>query len=562
MKKIFVIIAALVQTFAVFAQERTEEEMLKIATNQLCPAGTRASARIDKIYSADMLGVYASSAGGMVVVSNRKEFSDVLGHTDNGKTITGASPEFIWWLKTINSSLRRKLERGESSCKVLPTRGTGKVLVTAEWGQGDPYNYSCPTISHEKVPTGCMATAMAQIMHYFKYPAKAIGSGYYTKGESERQYKANTTSTYDWSAMKNSYSGYNSLSRSEKEKVSKLLYECGVAAHMQYDSEGSGTYDYCGAQAMARNFQYDSLALRLYNRDFYTDKEWMEIVYNELENERPMVYSGADSVNGGHAFVMDGVDALGLVHLNWGWEGEDNGWFNIADLSPDPYNFSYGHSIICGLKAHSSIDNEDVYESQFVSYDPIYYDAIEKNQLGVSSKGIYTVSHLLFDGDFGLLLKNVSTGDNYFVNIVSTDGDPLDYGYGWGELNEDEDDFIYSQDTIDLADVPAGTYQITYASRAIEEGNTASPIRINEVGMQYTTLTKADDGTLTIGGTIGGDDVAAAISTVKTVATDNSQRIYDLNGRLLRSANTNIESLPNNHIYIIKQGGKARKIMK
>lgn len=223
-------------------------------------------------------------------------------------------------------------------------------LLTTQWGQQTYYNSLCPYDSthNERAVVGCVAVAMAQVMKYWGHPTTGYGSHSYTHSTYGTQSANFGSTTYSWSTMPDSLN--SSSSTTQINAVATLLYHVGVAVDMIYgvSSEGgSGAYtnnegphpiDYgttsvpCVENALRYYFKYRSNAHHLTYQDC-SNAQWTTILQNELNNSRPVIYSGRDST-AGHSFVCDGYNNSGLFHFNWGWRGHYDGYFAIGSLNP------------------------------------------------------------------------------------------------------------------------------------------------------------------------------------------------------------------------------------
>ncbi len=225
-------------------------------------------------------------------------------------------------------------------------------LLHTTWNQSPNYNSLCPGGS----VTGCVATAMAQIMKYWNYPNNGTGTSSYcdcTSSGYTMNYGTLTANyaatTYSWGLMPNSISGSNTA-------VATLMYHCGISVDMNYSPSESTAYvitaDYpiCAQASYVNHFKYDPTTIHGYYRSPYTDPNWIALLENELNIGRPLQYVGQDPNNGGHTWVCDGYDVNNNFHMNWGWGGTDNGYYAINTLNPNPYNFSNSHEALIGIK--------------------------------------------------------------------------------------------------------------------------------------------------------------------------------------------------------------------
>lgn len=246
-----------------------------------------------------------------------------------------------------------KLNDSKSTKAVVP-------LLTDRWHQGCLYNQLCPTMSGpcEHAEVGCVAMAMAQIMHYWGYPTTGWGSHSYTNAGATLSADFGNT-TYDWEHMPDSLT--ESSSETEIEAVATLLYHCGISVEMNYDPNGSNSNSNKIPDALVRYFYY-SKHIHREKRSNFSDEEWLSLLKSSLDLQRPVQYSGF-GVGIGHAFVCDGYDENDLMHFNWGWGGNSNGYFALGNLYPNGYNLNNNN--------HAIFDIIPQYEPYVVEASPI-----------------------------------------------------------------------------------------------------------------------------------------------------------------------------------------------
>ena len=221
-------------------------------------------------------------------------------------------------------------------------------LLTESWNQGCRYNSLCPTghgpCDHFEV--GCVAVAMGQIMHYWKYPDTGWGShSYSNQGITLSADFGNTV--YDWGNMPDSLT--DNSSEAEIEAVATLLYHCGVSVDMSYTQNSSMANSNVVPKALTRYFNY-SKRLHIEKRNNYSDEEWSLMLKDCLDLQQPIYYTGHGQ-QGGHAFVCDGYDDNDLMHFNWGW-GRADGYFSLGNLNPLGYSFNTTQSVILDIYPH------------------------------------------------------------------------------------------------------------------------------------------------------------------------------------------------------------------
>ena len=192
---------------------------------------------------------------------------------------------------------------------------------------------------------------MAQVMYYHKSPERGQGTNSVRVKQADGSYNTVTVdfsqSVYDWDNMLDDYD--RNYSYAEGQAVAKLMLDCGVASDMQYATDGSGTYTNLARDGMVNYFGYPATAQFL-ERDGYSESDWMNLIFNEISNSRPLLYGGVDMMNGGHEFVFCGYDAQGRVWVNWGWNGSDDGYYDVALLDPESYSFSAYQDMVIGIE--------------------------------------------------------------------------------------------------------------------------------------------------------------------------------------------------------------------
>ena len=267
--------------------------------------------------------------------------------------ILGYSPEGVFpadstlphhirtWIDAYQYDLAASRKAGIVRTKYSTLRDTSvSPLVSTTWDQAPFYNRQCPYSASESAysVTGCVATATAQIMKYWNHPSVGRGSHSYNPAGFGTQTAVFDTTHYDWAHMP---SALNFLSsQQEIDAVAQLMYHIGVAVEMAYSPQSSGAHvsaygqpDFPSSEnALKTYFRYNQ-GLFSANRDDYTDAQWDTLLTAELNASRPILFSGSDH-EGGHAFVIDGYDSLGLYHVNWGWGGYCDGYYTFDNLSP------------------------------------------------------------------------------------------------------------------------------------------------------------------------------------------------------------------------------------
>ena len=261
--------------------------------------------------------------GGYVVVSGDERMPDVLGYSLNGHYDADAIPcNMKAWLDGYAEQVIYLRNHPEAEVKPRKTEQRKKIsplLGDISWDQWYPYNNKCPMIEGKHAPTGCVATAMAQVMYYHKWPKQTtdIIPGYTTISPKIEMPDMPITEI-DWDNMFNKYSYRNEYTKEQEDAISTLMFLCGVSTKMYYESDKSSAILAAAEEALRQYFDYDDFVEYLNRNDFELE-DWEGIIYEELSNGRPVLYEGFSEI-GGHAFVVDGYNN-GYFHVNWGWGG-------------------------------------------------------------------------------------------------------------------------------------------------------------------------------------------------------------------------------------------------
>ncbi|MDE6290431.1 MAG: C10 family peptidase, partial [Muribaculaceae bacterium] len=283
-----------------------------------------------------MLFVFNRGNDGFVVASADDALPAVLGYSDSGVfNLSDASPELKWWLGQYAGEAFYYLLHPSEFQSVATTkkaartdRATIQELLTSRWNQDTPYNLDCPVDGGGRSVTGCVATAMAQVIRYHAYPTQGSGQHSYSWNGQTLSFDYRST-TFNYGEMLDYYD--ESATQAQQQAVATLMYACGVGVNMAYSSAESGAGDMYIPYALKTFFNYDS-GTRLLKRSCFTTEDWEETVYAELAANRPVIYGG-QAPNGGHQFVCDGYEN-GYFHINWGWSGMGDGYFLLSALDP------------------------------------------------------------------------------------------------------------------------------------------------------------------------------------------------------------------------------------
>ena len=276
---------------------------------------------------------------GFVIAGGDEAAQQILGYSTHGTFDYDQAPDNLrWWLSQYTEQIAHAEAPSDEAlaasaahrAKAASTRNDVAPLVPTTWNQDYPYNSEIPVYDSygSRYATGCVATAMAQVMKRWNYPNQGQGSYSYTS--SNRTFSADFgNTTYDWDNMLTSYKGVAYTDENVKA-VGTLMYHAGVAVRMSYGTYESSAFGLSCGSALVKYFGYDK-SVRQEARDYFSDEAWEELIYNELSAGRPVLYSG-DKANSssGHEFVCDGYQAsTNMFHMNWGWGGVYNNYFTL-----------------------------------------------------------------------------------------------------------------------------------------------------------------------------------------------------------------------------------------
>jgi len=438
--------------FACFAEQINEETARNVGKNFLIStahasvdanigelqliyrAGTGNSKSLNTLDPTVYYYVFNTITDGFVIVSGDDAVDPILAYSNSGSFSAENIPQSVAkWLEDYKSEIRRivnlKLHanaeiselwnrlKGSNDYNARLSNSTSiNPLMLTQWNQSPYENTLCPGGS----VTGCVATAMAQIMKYWNYPA--TGSGFHSYNhQTYGTLSANFgSSTYQWGSMPNVLTSVNTA-------VGALMYDVGVSVDMNYSPQVSGAWvienspapQACSEYALKTYFGYKS-TLNGVERVNYSDAQWLALLKSELDASRPILYAGFGS-GGGHCFVADGYDVNDFVHFNWGWGGAYDGYFHINSLDPSGTGtgggsggYNSGHQAVVGIEPPTGTQTFSMalYDYVTPTASTIYYGQAFDVSTNISNSGTST-----YNGDYTVAVFD----DNYnFVDYVQT----------------------------------------------------------------------------------------------------------------------------------------------
>ena len=349
------------QKAAAFMQQK--REMVRNHSTQRQAAAGEVKMTEAPYAAAEHLYLFNAEEGnGYVVVSGDDRTPAVLGYADHGTIDPQHMPDnmkaflqnYEWQLAHLNAANAAPANTVQGEA-IAP-------LMQSKWNQGWPYNNQTPcfpgTDSHTS--TGCVATAMAQVMYYYQWPQQTTATipAYYFVNHNEEWEVVDEIgiTTIDWANMLPEYNG--SATAEQQEAVATLMRLCGASVKMDYDGV-SLAFSSEIATALVNYFDYDA-GIRILDRGQYSTAVWNQMMYDELKAGRPIPYGG-QSVGGGHAFVVDGYDSDDYFHVNWGWSGSCDGYFLLSILDPGS---------TAGIGASTSNDGYSYWQDAIVGIQP------------------------------------------------------------------------------------------------------------------------------------------------------------------------------------------------
>lgn len=339
------------------ASPRSQSEMKAIASAQLehsrfADAATPSSLR--EVYADANLAVIATpnADGGFAVLARDDRHPALLAVAD-GNFNPEANPALRWWLRETSAALEAAARAGEPL--KLPTPDPKLYpdhvdpIISSIWGQAEPFNLLCPPdpwYDDLHVFTGCVATSISQILNHYKFPQQGVGQASALQRDGEVFTVNFEEHPFDWDNILDDYSG--EYTQEQGMAVANLMYCVGIAANMNYGADSSSASAPNAVSGLRNNLRYPTAYVL--NRNAMKDSKWMDIIYNELLDGAPIIYNGVEVGIGGHSFIVDGYRADGMVHVNWGWNGDSDGWFAISNLQLNGFTYDSYHSIIIGLR--------------------------------------------------------------------------------------------------------------------------------------------------------------------------------------------------------------------
>lgn len=422
-------------------------------------AGAISASRPNLVYTVDAeidhadvpaLYVFNSSDGNAFVIAGGDDrLRPVLAVSDEGAfDPDNIPPQLKWWLGEYARQAEYFLSQEASgnvaengytilapdgtllsqpALRPVPLRSAGlrkaiSPMIATRWDQGSPYYNQCPTANGSRCYTGCVATAMAQVMKFHQWPVKGTGSHSYTTSTYGLSVSFDFgATTFDWANMLDTYRSTSSAT--SRTAVATLMKACGVSVDMDYTPDGSGTQSGYVPGALKKYFGYgDKTAY--YTRGGLSRDTWDELVYGWLAAGYPILYSGYGD-GGGHEFVCDGYSTDGLFHFNWGWSGTSDGYYSLEALNPDALGagggtgggFNYGQDICIPVRPDQEGFAPDFDTTPAMVFTNVY--TLTKNSLPRLTFDLCTGSMTEFNFTLGINIVDEDGNRVYSNNNIS-----------------------------------------------------------------------------------------------------------------------------------------------
>lgn len=418
---------------------------------------------------------------GYVIVSGDDEMTELVGYAENGFfDAENVPPQMQLWLDGYAEYVAAVQSGKAKARKILLSDSPSVVvepLVTTKWNQDAPFNNFAPEYTDDnnntqRCATGCAATAMAQIMKFHNWPEQGVGH-YSYEHQSFGTISSNFSEhVYDWTNMIDRYNN-GEYSNVQADAVALLMKDCGVSLNMNYGPvSGASIYSY--TPAFKNYFRYSS---RTVNRSGCETAEFTKIITDELQEGRPIIYCGTGE-DGGHAFVVDGYDTNYFLHVNWGWGGYSDGYFDMNYMDPAGLGigggsgaFKWNQGIVLARPLKDGVEPyEFIQQLCFVPYNDVKGGIFCEQEMPANKGDVVTIllrntANLSGESSFGSL--NVGVFDNSGALVTMGNEERIENNNG--ELLEFQSGSLYSVDlpmTLNTAGIADGNYIVRAMSKA------------------------------------------------------------------------------------------------
>ncbi|CAM1348049.1 C10 family peptidase [Tenacibaculum halocynthiae] len=479
-------------------------------------------ASIKEVYYENSLVYYLINfnSGGFVIVSADDATKPILGYSDKGtfdtslntpqmKDLLNAYKSFVYESAKAQKVNRKKVTKSAWNKILNPSKNKSQKRTTTIapfmddilYTQSSGFERFCPSDNDGQAIVGCVATAMSQVMRYWEFPSTGRGQTSYNHRKYGNLSVNFEEQTYDWSNM--------SKTRADNENA-KLSYHAGVAVKMNYGTSangGSGAYTSNALSALKRNFKYNSGASMVY-RYRYSDQEWNTLIKEQLNEKRPVLYSGRsknlqdpNASGAGHLFALDGYDTTDqgdFFHINWGWAGRSNGYFYLTEMVTHggKYNWIDNNAVMVNLYPTNLAP---IFKSEpitFIDIDKPYQ--YEITTIDENKKDIIKISLKNAPSWLNLTLKN---------NVYTLEGTPSNANSGEAKI------------TLEATDGTNTTTQIFTIT--VGKNKSYCESKGNRIKYEWIDLVSFGDLTNTTGANGGYADFTNQVATITAGSTND-----------------------------------------
>lgn len=559
MKRVFLVSLSLFLLLYVNARVRTVNELQSIASATLQKG---AHSKSFQTYSekekpvclatpSSTICIYGyPQSNGFVVMTTDDKLSPVLGYSNTSYNSTQPA-SFKWWLEQANIITSDILSKGKYlGTNLLPKdiKPNVEPLIKTKWGQYTPFNEMCPRIAETGIEglTGCIATAMSQILKYYSTPIIGKDSITYKDEyvEGENVFAKFEGIQFDFDEMTDRYD-FRSSEKS-RNAVAKLMFYCGAASKSLYENNGTSAISSDAAIGLQTYFDVPT---KYYHSLSYLKQEWSDMIYRYLSNGHPLLYSGNDSIYGGHAFVIDGYNEKGFVSVNWGWEGEFDGFYDLSLLNPNYFQFSQTNDFIY----INPNDHAEPSVSRLTTLEPL--------NLSVKNSTIFFKNNALLEINTSIANFNLETF-NGKIALIAENEDGKHAIYSFAYQIESHYSVSIKNPGVNLDKLSDGTYRVYIGTKSSDDTDWIPTNATDGINTSYKLVKERNSVELTPENDPGW--ISAVPQIVET--SDGAQdyiTIFDTTGKILKQCprKENFENLLMRYkVLLIKDGKQIKKV--
>lgn len=505
-------------------------------------------------------GVYVfgrQDNNGYILVSADDLAAPLLGYADSGSFDADDMPEQLkWWLAEYGRQIEYAAANGIAYASREADEKTPIVpLIKTKWNQQTPFNQQAPKIQGVHCPTGCVATAMAQVMNYWQYPAVGTGTVSVTLPTGQSDSMDLGEYPLQWDKMLDVYTE-GKYTEEQADAVSTLMKACGYSSDMVYGRTTSGAVAMVCARAFVENFGYNPNIQYLY-REYFTAEEWEDLMYNELAAGRPIMYEGMSS-SAGHEFICDGYSSDGYFHFNWGWGGMSDGYFLFNALNPGSVGtggglggaYDFRQTAIIGIQPKEE-NSEPLNLTQISAMTA----SMRGSRLSIKADntGWVNTGLLPMNVNFGVSIEPVgeTKGETRYLKISSKEVNPVKLVKNGGAWMVSYSGFPRTQSVELPEDLGDGIYKVTICIQHVGDENAPwIPVQTITRAYNYFGLTKTD-------GAYAVENLPAPCLTIED-ASIVSQLYYGSAARVKVTVANNTQKELTQSVYPVLASGSNR----